>query len=587
MPVRSGIPIAVCIAPDPPLNVSRTVQYPCYIREVIAHAGLCCDEVAPADLLEQLPSLRVLVTAGDLVLSGAQSDALRAWAAEGGCWLAIGGACGLPDLFGVVLEQPAYSSWGGGPCNLGEGYLVPDADLFGGPGAPPCPLPLHFFGGLAVRVAGGEARASVLTAHQRPSERAGVVDCRSGGGMCRLIAVDIMGAIVRIQQGTAITRDGVPAPDGTSPVGDGVLKSDDGAVLDWTFDRQPVPGVPGFSAFLHPIADLWRELLLDSLFDLAQAAGVALPLLWLYPDNLPAIGHMSHDTDNNGPEEAGLLLATLDEAGIRSTWCVIEPGYPADVMEAIRGRGHELAMHYDAMSDGRPWGEQEFERQWRALVAHFGGERPVANKNHYLRWEGDTEFYTWCERRGIQLDESKGASKTGEAGLNFGTCHPYFPVAPDGAPHDVLELATQTQDIHVFAPPELLDPLLAAALRHHGVLHLLFHPAHIRTAGVAEALTGIVSKSRDLGLEWWTSAQINQWERARRMAVWRDYEPTDAGVTVALDTPEPLPGATLLWLMPKAAPQRPGTVVRWGRRFMSMPLHDPTTAPPTGDAYCD
>ena len=79
--------------------------------------------------------------------------------------------------------------------------------------------------------------------------------------------------------------------------------------------------------------------------------------------------------------------------------------------------------------------------------------------------------------RGIQLDQSKGASKPGEAGFNFGTCHPYFPVEFDGSPIDVLELPTPTQDLNVFAPETLLRPLLDPR-RRHGILHLLFHPTH-------------------------------------------------------------------------------------------------------------
>src|SRR5207244_1010884 len=122
---------------------------------------------------------------------------------------------------------------------------------------------------------------------------------------------------------------------------------------------------------------------------------------------------------------------TLQAADVLSTWCVIEPGYAPDVIRAIRDAGHELALHYDAMSAGHQWDETEFTRQWEKLTVLFGGERPVSNKNHYLRWEDDTEFYGWCERHNIQLDQSKGASKTGEAGFNFGTCHPYFPLAPD------------------------------------------------------------------------------------------------------------------------------------------------------------
>src|SRR5688500_20191428 len=79
----------------------------------------------------------------------------------------------------------------------------------------------------------------------------------------------------------------------------------------------------------------------------------------------------------------------------------------------------------------------------------FGGEKPVTNKNHYLRWENDTDIWDWCAKHGIGLDQSKGASKTGEAGFNFGTCHTYFPARFDGSVIDVLELPTPTQDLFV------------------------------------------------------------------------------------------------------------------------------------------
>ena len=49
------------------------------------------------------------------------------------------------------------------------------------------------------------------------------------------------------------------------------------------------------------------------------------------------------------------------------------------------------------------------------------------------------EFFDWCAKKGIQLDQSKGASKTGEAGFNFGTCHAYFPVRFNSEKVDVLE----------------------------------------------------------------------------------------------------------------------------------------------------
>src|SRR6185369_3421184 len=102
--------------------------------------------------------------------------------------------------------------------------------------------PLHFFGGAAVEARGGNVIATAIDAHGRSTNLPAIVEQQVGNGRCIFIAPDVTGTIVHIQQGRGgVTRDGVPAPDGTSPVNDGVLKSDDGAVLDWIFDREPVP----------------------------------------------------------------------------------------------------------------------------------------------------------------------------------------------------------------------------------------------------------------------------------------------------------------------------------------------------------
>ena len=385
--------------------------------------------------------------------------------------------------------------------------------------------------------------------------------------------------MVHIQQGRAITRDRGPSDDGTAPCCDNVLKSDDGSVLDWIFDRQPVPGAAGFSAFLQPVADQWRELLLRAVFHAAAEQNVAMPVLWLYPRNLPALGHISHDTDGSEPVPARALLDRVAEADIHTTWCTILPAYEPELMRAIKDAGHEYATHYDAMSPGRVWGEDTFDAQWRELIEAFGGERPVTNKNHYLRWEGDTEFFEWCARRGIQLDQSKGPSKTGEAAFNFGTCHPYFPVNPRGERIDVLELATMTQDLVVFAPPALIDPVLDAALRCHGVMHFLFHPAHIMKPGVADALHLTVKKGKDHGVEWWTAAQINAWERARRGVRWTGYAPGPSP-SVTLEAEQPLQDATVLWLCASDRPVSAGgkavpakRTERWGFRWQAATLN--------------
>lgn len=565
-----SLPVLVCALPEPPPNNARTVAYAHYVHEILAHAGLCYLRIEPAELSERLAGARLLVTVGDAAFEETTRRTLTAWVQHGGAWIGVGGTCGLHELFGVEPEPPAYQSWGGGRGTLGEGYLAP-----GETGFWPADdrKPLHFFNGAPIAARGGIVHATALDAHGRATGRAGVVENPVGSGRCLLIAPDLTGSIVRIQQGVAVTRDGIASPDGTGPIADGVLKSDDGAVLDWLFDRNSVPGVPGYSAFLRPAADRLREVLLRSVFHMAAAQRIPLALLWLYPRGLPAIGHLSHDTDGNDEALARRLLDVLDESGARATWCVILPGYPPELIAEIRECGHELATHFDAMSEGTVWSEHAFESQYR-LLAELFGEEPVSNKNHYLRWEGDVELLVWCERRGIRLDQSKGASKTGEAGFNFGTCHPYTPVARDGRIMDVLELCTPTQDIGVFAPEEIVSPLLDSALRHHGILHLLFHPAHIDKPGVAQAIRDAVARGRAAGLEWWTAGEIATWETARRAARWRGL---DSGMH--LEVQKPLPGATLLVL---AAPEAriavngkeraTASVERWGVPFHSLAL---------------
>ncbi|MBI5091372.1 MAG: hypothetical protein HZB26_02900 [Candidatus Hydrogenedentes bacterium] len=541
----STLPLGVCVVPAPPDNAARTVSYPEYVHEILDHAGVCYTRISLDELDADLPKLRLLVTVGDIKFSDTLQQRLKDWVDAGGAWIAVSGVCGMAEWFGVEVEPPAFSGWGGLVGTLGEGYLTPKASAH--PIVAHAAIPLHFFNGVPVHATSANVIAGVVDAHQRPSARTAVTELAHGKGRCLLIAPDLTGAVVHIQQGRAVTRDRGPAHDGTAPCCDNVLKSDDGSVLDWIFDRQPVPGVPGFSAFLQPVADQWRELLLRAIFHAATEQNVSLPVLWLYPRNAPALGHISHDTDLSEPGPARTLLDRVREAGIHTTWCTILPAYEPELMRAIKDAGHEYATHYDAMSEGRVWSEDEFDAQWRELTAAFGGEKPVTNKNHYLRWEGDTEFFEWLVKRGIQLDQSKGPSKTGEAGFNFGTCHPYFPVTPRGERIDVLELATMTQDMVIYAPPALIDPVLDAVVRCHGVMHFLFHPAHIQKPGVADAFHLTVNKGKERGLEWWTASQINAWERARRRVRWTGHS-AGPSCRVTLESGAELPGATILWL---------------------------------------
>jgi hypothetical protein len=562
------IPLGVCVLREADKNRARSVSYPNYIFEILAHAGLFHTKIAEADLEKRLAELRVLVTVGDVDFAPSLRTKLTEWVESGGAWISIGGVCAMEQLLGVARLGSTYKNWGGGSRSLGEGYLDATGHM-AWPMFQHLNRPLHFFGGVAVEAKGATVLAKTSDAHGRPTDIPAVLHREAGKGATFLIAPDLTGTVVHVQQGRGgVTRDGVPAPDGTSPVNDSVLKSDDGAVLDWLLDREPVKGADGLSIFVQPVADLWRQLLIRTILHCAQATSTPLPILWYWPRKLPAVGHLSHDTDGNVPALAHKLLETLAAGEVKSTWCVILPGYDAELMAKIKSAGHEFATHYDAMSDGLHWSAEQFDRQFRELRAMFGGEQPVTNKNHYLRWENDTDIWDWCLKHGIQLDQSKGASKTGEAGFNFGTCHPYFPVRFDGRPIDVLELATPTQDLVVFAPEAIFEPLLAQAKEHHGVLHLLFHPAHFNNLAVPAAMSTAIRRGKQEGLEWWTARQINAWERARRTVRVAKM----SGDSVTLEADAELADATVLVLSGGVAPvglTGDGSFTAWSFKFHS------------------
>ena len=554
------IAVGVCVMPPPPPNRTRTAAYPDYVYEILDHAGLCYTRIAVEELEKALLGLRILVTIGDGLLEDGVQAALDQWIDAGGAWIAVGGTCGAAEAFGVEVDAPSYSGWGTTIGTLGEGYMQAAAKH---PILDHLSFPLHFFNGVPVRAEAGKVLATVLNVHQQETPRAAIVERRIERGRALLIAPDITGTVVHIQQGTAVTRDRVPSDDGIGGCNDLVLKSEDGAVLDYIFDRQDLPDIPGYKAFFEPIADLWREVLLRAIFYCARELNVAVPVLWLYPRNVPALGHISHDTDGNDVVHGEMMLDALAVAEVKSTWCTIVPGYPEDLPQRIADAGHELAMHYDAVSEGCPWSQELFDGQFDALTALFGNP-PVSNKNHYLRWEGDTDFFNWCARRGIQMDSSKGPSKTGFAGFNFGTCHPHLPVAPDGGMIDVFELPTLTQDLCVFAPPVIAERLISASLRVHGICHLLFHPAHIDKPGVRDAFLSSIAHGKALGMEWWTAEAVNGWERARRTVQFALNN--DNGVS--LTASQRLEDATLLLSVTDEVPES-NVVERWGFRFTS------------------
>ncbi|WP_409347159.1 hypothetical protein [Paenibacillus sp. MBLB4367] len=334
--------------------------------------------------------------------------------------------------------------------------------------------------------------------------------------------VDIPYTIVGFQQGTGpVVEDGIPAPDGTGALDEGLLKADDRCEMDWEHDRKRTE--TGYPYFAYPYADWWRDAWVSVLMREVVDKGLTLPFVDYWPDGVERVAMISHDSDGNVDESAIETLAVLRECDVRSTWCMIEPGYSAQVYEQVRDDGHELAFHYNALPlDKGFWAQAEFERQL-AFIREKTGVPMLSNKNHYTRVEGWGELFEWCERNGIRSDQTRGPSKKGNVGFLFGTCRPYYPIArfeDRNRLYNVLEIGFLTQDMEHPSLPDtsVIGPFLETVTAvSGGVAHFLFHQVHIlRQAKVADALREVVRAARERNFSFWTGEQICRWEEARR-----------------------------------------------------------------------
>ena len=509
-----------------------------YLTEILRRAGLFFEPLPPARLeeLAQRPPC-VVVLAGHLPLTVSQRQALTAWVNRGGSLLGLGGPSGLDEVFGVKDGSP-----------LAEGWLkVRAADH---PVTRGLRSSLHVFGGYTFKSGAATALAHAEIGNH-VARGSAIVENRFGQGRALLLGPDLIFSIVHIQQGVSVLQDGRPAPDGSAIINEGMLKAEDGLVLDWQRDRTPAAPDNG-AIFLEPITDELRELILRSVFHLAREQKLLLPVLYYWPRALDGVGLISHDTDGNDPTKAPVLLDVMRHCQVKSTWLILYPGgYPGDFYRQLKQHDYEIGLHYDAMNGGphTAWGRDHFLFQHRWLRETAGLDHLCSNKNHYTRWEGRLDFWRWCEEVGLHSDQTRGPSKKGTIGFPLGGSQPYFPLDDEAASPrllNVLEVNLLTQDHVVTCPPAYGPQLLDSALRHHGVAHFLFHPGHIREAGVADALTKLLDYGRTQRLEWWTNEQIYQWEILRR-----DVTATfDAPSAVTLRAPRTLSQATLLLLRP-------------------------------------
>ncbi|MBS4191609.1 hypothetical protein KHA94_15575 [Bacillus sp. FJAT-49705] len=353
-------------------------------------------------------------------------------------------------------------------------------------------------------------------------QAAALLQIPMGDGHFDRWAVNIPSTIVSLQQGTKpIIEDGIPASDGTANIDEGILKADDGFELDWGVDREfTETGMPYFSI---PYADLWREAIIGHLIRRALDKGLTLPVIEYWPAEVNHVALISFDSDMNINQAAEVTLQVLKEEDVQTTWCMIAPGFSSEIYKKAKANGHELAFHFNALdAEEGVWSETAFNEQLEWLKKEIGEKNLTSNKNHYTRFEGWGELFQWCEKNGIKADQTRGPSKKGNVGFLFGTCHPFFPISMSDEKnrfYDVLEIGFLTQDMNhpSLADTTIIEPFLEKVKRVNGVGHFLFHQYHVyHLPEVKNALVQFIREAKSKGFTFWTSKQINDWERARR-----------------------------------------------------------------------
>nr|MDO8118626.1 hypothetical protein [Candidatus Sigynarchaeota archaeon] len=476
----------------------------------------------------------VLVIAGPLDLTIEHVRKITEHVARGGAAIAVGALEPLENLLGIMFCYPVFHFPVGGikHRSAGEGFIRFEErstfslsrldDMF----------PLHVLGCLPVEADGSKTLVSFKTLKEPGTTWSAITKKNHGKGTCLHLALDLAGTIRRVQEGMYVDQDGIPPPDGMSPVDDGILKAEDGLVLDWERDRRVISAKARVPAFVIPVCDVLRKVLSLCIEHVSDQCTINVRRVDYWPDGASFVALISHDSDGNDESLGEHLLGEIDSHGIHTTWCIQPPGYSRVFCEKVVAHGHELALHFDSIAypDNKMKNPIEMhglfsnaclESQLHEILKNTGQDSIYSNKNHYTRWEGRVQFFEWCEKLGIRVDQSKGPSKCGTMGFPFGSCHPWQAIGPGGALIGCVEISFQSQDFGLQGPDDIANDLLERVKRVNGVAHVIFHPAHSKNQGVNKLMHQFIDTVVAMGGTFFTSKEIGSWYFTRKDAIAR------------------------------------------------------------------
>ncbi|MBD3350252.1 MAG: hypothetical protein GF364_02085 [Candidatus Lokiarchaeota archaeon] len=512
--------------------IGKTQGNPLYFTEILIDQGYFFNLVPLKKIKKAIKKSKILVIYGPITISRKIEKKITKFVENGGSLIIFGEVKGLEDILGcnyIPLGMHPYPIGGTLHNSIGEGYLQFDennntdnpmkqsinniinrelsTDYF----------PLHGFGCLPVELEDAIVIATYIPNSKPDRKYPAITVKKCGKGISISFNPDVAKTVRHIQEGIYIDKDGIPPADGRAPIDDGILKCEDGLVLDWLKDRRTI-SKHKIDAFLVPVADIWKTLVAKMIDFAADHANAEIERIMHWPNGADFVMMISHDTDGNNEKLARGFLNEINSLDIKTTWCLIPPGYSSKLCEEIESFGHELAFHFDTQSYQIPnmFSFEVLKEQIEETLENTTLKQFYSNKNHYTRWEGRIEFFIWLEELGFKVDQSKGPSKCGTLGFPFGTAHPWLPMDKEGRIIECLEIGFQSQDLGLQGPKDTGKDIVDSVKKIRGVCHFIFHPAHFSNLDVRQELRNLVHYAKEQGAQFMRSIDIGEWYFARR-----------------------------------------------------------------------
>lgn len=461
-------------------------------REALEHAGLrveWIEECAPA----WLERLDVLLLCGRGSLSDAGQAAVEDWVQTGGVLVCGGGMWGLHETLGLDPRGTWVSNGLAEPC--GNDRLWPAG----------C-RQVRFFGGTLGTCVRGKpiAKAQGLDALTRASVRR---------GHALYMGPHVGQTMQLMQMGRSVECDAVGPSDGSATLDDGHLRDEDGTQLSYEHDRTRVDGSAPF--FGQPHADAVREIWIRAVLNAADLAGVAVPLLWHWPHNAAGTAMLSLECEQFETDRVFRVYRSLAMFGCPAAWMVRMPGFSLNVFRALRSWDHEVGLLFET-DDGPGWHEERVKIQLTGMRRASARPSILSMRAAGGRWRGYTKPYELAEASGARVYCGRGGRQPGTQGFLFGTCHPFFPVRPDGSSFYVAEMPVVLSEPGDTAPDAVCDALLEQVLARHGCLHIASTPESFDDQTKFNAIRRLLSLCKQHRLEFILPETAFQFEKARR-----------------------------------------------------------------------